>query len=140
MAELAPDRSLADQPTARRAVKPKGAANSAAALLAAAVAATLASMCCVLPLLFAIAGISGAWISQLRWFAPYSNVLILTSIGLLGLVALRLFKIAPNVGQACDIGNVECQNTNTAVRRWFWLVVLLTLIPVLVPLLAPMFY
>ena len=138
MAEVAPDPSLTAG--TRPAGQASGAASSATALLAAAAAALLASSCCVLPLVLALVGISGAWISQLRWFAPYSSALIIASVALLAVVGVRLYRTPPEGGPACGTDTEECENTGAAVRRWFWLVALLTLMPILVPLLAPMFY
>ena len=48
-------------------------------------AGLLASACCILPLAFAVAGISGAWIARLTALAPYQPyflVLAAVSIGL----------------------------------------------------------
>jgi mercuric ion transport protein len=100
----------------------------------------LASTCCVLPLLLVLLGISGAWIGQLRWFEPYSTALMVLAIGSLGLAAWRVFRSAPDGGDTCTAGDTQCRKVHVAARRWFWLVALLTLIPLLVPLAAPLFY
>ncbi|MCD6734938.1 MAG: mercuric transport protein [Burkholderiaceae bacterium] len=113
---------------------------SAPALFAAGVAAVLASTCCVAPLLLAVIGISGAWLSRLHWLAPYSTPLVLMAVALLGVAGWRLYRRAPADGQACSADGATLCAVNVAARRWFWLVVLLTLIPVLVPLAAPLFY
>ncbi|MBK7000304.1 MAG: mercuric transport protein [Rhodoferax sp.] len=107
--------------------------NTTPALALAAIAALLASTCCVLPLLLVLLGISGAWIGQLRWFEPYSTALMVLAIGSLSLAAWRLFR-------SCNANGMECRKVHVAARRWFWLVALLTLIPLLVPLAAPLFY
>ena len=113
---------------------------SALALALAGVAALLASACCVLPLLLAVLGISGAWISQMRGLQPYSTGLMALACVALGLAAWRLFRSAPQAGRLCNAGDEACRNINATARRWFWLVAMLTLIPMLVPLVAPMFY
>jgi mercuric ion transport protein len=100
----------------------------------------LASVCCVFPLLLAVAGISGAWISQLHWLKPYSNGLMLLAVASLSLAAWRVFRTAPRTDRVCDAENAACRKTNSTARRWFWLVMVLTLIPLLVPLAAPFFY
>jgi mercuric ion transport protein len=114
----------------------------APALALAALAALLASGCCVLPLVLAVVGISGAWISQLRVLQPYSNSLIAVAVLALGVAAWRIFRPAVygSTADVCDVQGVSCRASNKAARRWFWLVALLALMPVLVPLLAPLLY
>lgn len=115
--------------------------SSAPALTLAGLAALLASGCCVLPLVLALAGISGAWTSQLRVLAPFSNGLIALAVACITMAGWRIFRgsrsaaACPADGQAMD-----CSTGNTVARRWFWLVALLTLVPLLAPLLAPLFY
>lgn len=117
---------------------PEATSPCAPALTLAGLAALLASACCVLPLVLALVGISGAWISQLRWLQPYSNGMMALAMGALGLAAWRIFR--PQAMPACDADGIDCRTRNAAARRWFWLVALLTLIPLLTPVLAPLFY
>ena len=119
---------------------PTARGSSAPVLALAGFAALLASACCVLPLLLAVLGISGAWISQMRGLQPYSTGLMALACASLGLAAWRLFRSAPQAGRACSAGDESCRKVNATARRWFWLVAMLTLIPMLVPLAAPMFY
>ena len=123
-----------------RARNPLTWGSSKPALTLAAIAAVLASGCCVLPLLFAIIGVSGAWISRLRWLEPYSMGLTVVAVGALCLAAWHLFSANARVAQSCATGDSACTTVNTQARRWFWLVCVLTLIPILVPLAAPLFY
>ena len=116
------------------------AASSAPALTLAGLAALLASTCCVLPLVFALVGISGAWIAQLRVMQPWSVPLTVLAFALLGFAAWRLYRPAAAGGATCDADNRACVQANATARRWFWLVAVLTLVPVLVPLAAPLFY
>ena len=104
-------------------------------LALAGLAALLASSCCVLPLALALLGVSGAWMSRLRVLEPYSAALIALSFAALAWAAWRLFRPAA----ACAPDDA-CSTTQSATRRWFWLVALLALVPVIVPLLAPFFY
>jgi mercuric ion transport protein len=118
----------------------------APALALAALAALLASSCCVLPLLLALIGISGTWTSQLRMLQPYSNVLLGLAASALALAGWRIFRrqspdgSAADAAAACEAQGLACHTSNRAARRWFWLVVLLALVPLLVPLLAPWWF
>ena len=119
---------------------PASSAGSGPVLTLAALAALLASGCCVLPLALVLVGVSGAWISQLHRLAPFSSWLAALALGTLGLAAWRLFRPARAITACADGGDVPCRNASGAVRRWFWVVAVLTLIPLLVPLAAPLFY
>ena len=112
--------------------------SSTRALTTAGFAALLASACCVLPLALALVGISGAWISRLRWLEPYSTALIVLAVAALGIAAWRIFR--PAADGACNADGSRCRSVSVTARRWFWLVALITLIPLLVPLAAPWFY
>jgi mercuric ion transport protein len=113
---------------------------SAPVLTLAAVAALLASACCVLPLLLAVLGISGAWISRLRCLEPYSGALMALAMAALGLAAWRIFRLEAQAQRACAAGDGACRTINATARRWFWLIAILTLIPLMVSLAAPLFY
>jgi mercuric ion transport protein len=113
-------------------------ARSAPVLTLAGIAALLSSACCVMPLVFAIVGISGAWIGQLRLLAPFSVPLSVLAVGALAFAGYTLYRPS---ARACDIeGSADCRTVSKAARRWFWLVVVLTLVPLVVPLAAPLFY
>ena len=111
---------------------------SAPALAVAGIAALLASGCCVAPLLLALAGVSGTWIAQLRRIGPYSPWLIGLSVAALALSGWRLFRRPDD--RACDAQGDACRQVNGAARRWFWFVAALALVPMVVPLVAPLFY
>jgi mercuric ion transport protein len=114
--------------------------SSAPALTLAGIAALLASTCCVLPLVFALVGISGAWIVHMRVLEPYSPALIVLALVSLGLAGWRLYRPLPAALGTCTVDVDACRQANGAARRWFWLVAVLTLVPLVVPLVAPLFY
>ncbi len=116
-----------------------GAAGSAPALTVAGLAALLASGCCVMPLLLALAGVSGAWIGQLRRIEPYSPWLMGLSFVALGVAGWRLFR-RPRGDASCAIDDVACRRSNGVARRWFWVVAVGALVPLAAPLVAPWFY
>lgn len=111
----------------------------APALALAGLAALLASSCCVLPLALALAGISGAWISQLRVMEPYSDGLLALAVGALAWAAWRIYGRSVQAETVCE-ADAGCRPVSHAVRNWFWLVLLITMVPLLVPLAAPWFY
>jgi mercuric ion transport protein len=112
---------------------------SVPALALAALSALLASGCCVFPLVLALVGVSGSWIGQLRHLAPWSPWLAGLSFAALAFAAWRLYR--PSLGaRACAAEGDACGPVGRAIRRWFWLVAALALVPVLVPLAAPLFY
>jgi mercuric ion transport protein len=119
--------------------QPPAVAGSAPALTLAGIAALLSSACCVMPLVFAIVGISGAWIVQLRVLEPWSGVLSALAFAALAFAGWRLYR--PSAAAACDPADpAACRQVGAAARRWFWLVAVLTAVPLLVPLAAPLFY
>jgi len=126
-------------PAASSQREPQPAAGSAPALTVAGIAAILASGCCVVPLLLALAGISGTWISQLRRIEPYSPWLLGLSFAALGTAAWRLFR-RPSQAAACASDGIDCRQMNGVARRWFWVVAFLAIVPLAVPLVAPWFY
>jgi mercuric ion transport protein len=126
-------------PAASSSPDPRSTAGSASALTLAGVAALLASGCCVAPLLLALAGVSGAWIVQLRRIEPYSPWLMALSLLALAVAGWRLFRGASDAA-ACDVDDAACRRVNGAARRWFWAVALLALVPLAAPLVAPWFY
>jgi len=111
----------------------------ASALALAGLAALLASGCCVVPLALALAGISGAWISQLRVMEPYSNGLLVLAFGALAWAAWRIYGRSVPAAGVCETG-AACQTVSRSVRPWFWLVLVTALLPLLVPRAAPWFY
>jgi len=117
----------------------QSAGGTAPALTLAGIAALLSSACCVMPLAFAIVGISGAWIGQLRVLQPWSVPLSVLALLALGLAGWRLYS--PAAAGACDTADpAACRRVGSAARRWFWVVAVLTLVPMVVPLAAPLFY
>ena len=116
----------------------EGKRSTAPALTLAGLAALLASSCCVLPLAFALVGISGAWMVHMRVLEPYAPVLLGVALACLAFAAWRLYRPVRGEEAVCRDGT--CPPAVGVARRWFWLVAVLTLIPLLVPLVAPLFY
>jgi mercuric ion transport protein len=119
------------------------------ALWLAGFAALLASSCCLLPLVLVLIGISGTWIAQLTLLRPFSPWLEALALAALGLAAWRIYGpgvrsiagAAASSQAACDGDPAAlCAATRPALRAWFWMVALLTVLPLATTLLAPLFY
>ncbi|MGB3069847.1 MAG: mercuric transporter MerT family protein [Ottowia sp.] len=106
-------------------------------LAVAGLAALLASTCCVVPLVLAIIGVSGVWIGQLTRMAPYSYSFTALAVLALAVAGWLIWRPATQEAMACDM---SCRKRTLAARRWFWGLVVLTLIPLAVRQLAPLFY
>jgi len=106
-------------------------------LVAGVLAAVGASVCCVLPLVLLMLGISGTWISSLTAMEPFRPVFIALTVLFLGLAARKLYSTP----KACEAGTV-CANPAVQRRQRviFWVVALLLLGLLAVPMIAPFFY
>lgn len=82
------------------------------ALLGAWIAAIGASVCCVVPLLLALLGVSGAWIAHLTALEPWRPWLIAATLASLALAHLALYRASPH----CGIGG-ECMDRRLLRRR-----------------------
>jgi mercuric ion transport protein len=102
------------------------------------IAALLASTCCVVPLVLAIVGVSGAWIGQLHRMEPYSYPLTAVAAVSLVLAGWRIWRPASQEEMQCDLD--ACRQRYASARRWFWALALLTLMPILVRQGAHFFY
>jgi mercuric ion transport protein len=127
---------------------PARAPRSASLLALAGSAALLASSCCVLPLVLVLVGVSGAWIGQLTRLAPYSPFLDATAIAALAVAAWRIYyrpvhrsdDAGAASGSCAGAATAACIGVGRAARIGFWIVAALTLMPIVVALLAPLFY
>jgi mercuric ion transport protein len=114
--------------------------HSRAALVTAAVASLLASSCCLLPLVLASVGLTGAWLSHLRVLQPYSPFLIgiaIAALALSGRSESGFTLFSSRSGTTCPVDGVK---PRALYRLMFWLVAALTLLLLITPLVAPWFY
>jgi copper chaperone CopZ len=65
-------------------------------LIGAFLTAITASVCCVVPLLLVGLGISGAWVSNLKFFEPYRPIFIIITLILLGFAFYRIYRKPQN--------------------------------------------
>ena len=113
------------------------AKSSMPAILGASLAAIGASICCVVPLVLVLLGISGAWIGNLTALEPYRPIFIGVALVALFFAWRRIFRparaCAPD--DACAVPQVR-----TAYKVIFWIVTALVLIALVFPYLMPLFY
>ncbi|MBG9387701.1 mercuric transporter MerT family protein [Caenimonas aquaedulcis] len=118
------------EPSARNTTRP---------LAIAGIAALLASTCCVVPLVFALVGVSGAWIAHLRRMEPYSGALTALAAVALMTAGWRLYGAQRRAAVACE-DPATCGPAKTAARWMFWVLVGLTLLPIVAQYTAHYFY
>lgn len=103
--------------------------------LAAGIAATT---CCVLPMVFLWAGISGAWIANLTAFSSYHTVFICISLILLATSYYFIYR--RNDGE-CEEGEVCAKPLpSTLVKSTFWITAIIICIAAFFPYLVSYYY
>lgn len=111
--------------------------SKSAALTVGGLAAILGSTCCLGPLLLIAIGFSGAWIANLAKLEPYRPIFI-------GIASIAMFfgwREIYRPATQCNPGDVcALPPTKRLYKVLFWIVVVLVLIALSFPYLAPLFY
>lgn len=107
------------------------------ALLAGAVSAILASTCCLGPLVLLTLGFSGAWIGNLTALEPYRPIFIGVALVALFFAGRRIWRpeAACAPGEVCAVPQVK-----RGYKLLFGAVLVLVLIALVFPYIAPWFY
>ena len=107
------------------------------ALLTGGVAAILASACCLGPLVLLAIGVSGAWIGNLAALEPYRPVFIVVASAALVVAGRRIWRAqgACASREVCAVPQVR-----RVQRVLFSVVVVLVLLALAFPYVAPWFY
>lgn len=97
-----------------------------------------ASACCVLPLLFVMLGVSGAWIGTLTALEPYKPYVATVALGLIGLGFWRVyFRPRP----VCENGKpCGTRESMLVTKSALWVGTVLTLLAVTVNWWARLLY
>ncbi|CAN5648185.1 mercuric transport protein MerT [soil metagenome] len=107
------------------------------AVYAGGLAAILASTCCLGPLVLLMLGFSGAWIGNLTALEPYRPLFVVTAVVALIFAYRQIFR----PGAACAPGEVcAVPRVRATYKALFGLTVVLILIAISFPLVAPLFY
>ena len=102
------------------------------------VGAILASSCCVLPLIFVLVGVSGAWIGNLTALEPYKNWF--AAIALLN-IGYGFWRVYFQPSAACADGSVcATGQPRNATKVALWLGLLLVIVALTTDWWAPLFY
>ncbi|MCR4374576.1 MAG: mercuric ion transporter MerT [Acidobacteria bacterium] len=107
------------------------------ALYAGGLAAILASTCCLGPLVLLMLGFSGAWIGNLTALEPFRPYFIVAAVAALFFAYRQIFRpaVACTPGEVCAVPQVR-----TTYKALFGLVVVLILVALGYPFVAPLFY
>ena len=100
-------------------------------------AAILASTCCLGPLVLIALGFSGAWIGNLTVLEPYRPLLVAVALIALFFAWRRIYRPSEKClpGEVCAL-----PQTRHLYKILFWAVVVLALIALAFPYVAPFFY
>ena len=99
--------------------------------------ALAASSCCILPLVLTIAGLSGAWMANLRALAPYQPIFIAMTIAILGYGFYLVYwkpKTATANGAVCARPIVP----NKLVKSTLWISSLIVILAISFPYWFPL--
>ncbi len=107
------------------------------ALLTGGLAASLASTCCLGPLVLITLGVSGAWIGNLPLLEPYRPIFIGAAVVALFFAYRRIWRPAAacEPGQVCALPQVK-----HSYRALFWIMVAIVIVALGFPLITPWFY
>lgn len=100
--------------------------------------AVLASSCCIVPLLLALAGVSGAWIGTLTRLEPYKPYFAIVTLGLIGAGFWHVYlKPKP----ACEEGSYCARPASSRLTKAaLWTATVIVLLALTVSWWAPLFY
>jgi len=95
------------------------------------IGAIVASSCCVIPLVLALLGVSGAWMSNLRAMAPYQPYFIAMTAVFIG---FGFYRVYWKPRQVCDVG-AACARPlpSRLVKSGLWIGMVLVLIALTFP-------
>jgi mercuric ion transport protein len=91
-----------------------------------------------MPLILVSAGLSGAWLSNLRVLQPYSPILIGIAIAALVLAGRSLFRSAGPC--RADGKAFQGSRPRSFHKTIFWAIAALTVVLLVTPVVAPWFY
>ena len=107
-------------------------------LIGGVIAAIAASLCCVGPLVLVMLGIGGAWVANLTVLEPFRPYFLGAAIIALFFAWKKIYRAPAAV---CTPGSLcATPQTNRIYKVLFWMVVVLVVLALVFPYLAPLFY
>jgi mercuric ion transport protein len=103
-------------------MEPNRAKSPSPAIAVAILAAVGASVCCVLPLLLVLLGVSGAWMANLTALEVWRPWFIAATAVSLGLAFWILYRPQPSCGTDGECVDPQARKRR---RRWLWLATVL---------------
>jgi mercuric ion transport protein len=91
-----------------------------------------------MPLILVSAGLSGAWLSNLRVLEPYSPIFIGIAVTALALAGHSLFRSAAPC--RVEAGVLQSSRPRSFHKAIFWVIAALTVVLLVTPVVAPWFY
>lgn len=101
---------------------------------AGAIGAILASSCCILPLVFLMLGVSGAWIGNLTVLEPYKDYFAVITLVFLG---LGFWHVYFKPRQECEEGYCATPKSDRVIKTILWVSTALVLLALTVDFWAP---
>lgn len=108
-------------------------------LIGGVIAAIAASLCCIGPLVLVMLGIGGAWVGNLSLLEPFRPYFLGGAIIALYFAWKKIYR-AP-AAAVCTPGSLcAMPQTNKVYKVLFWVVVVLVVLAIAFPYIAPLFY
>ncbi|WP_417461179.1 mercuric transporter MerT family protein [Kordiimonas sp.] len=98
------------------------------------IGAILASSCCILPFVFLMLGVSGAWIGNLTVLEPYKDYFAAVTLVFLGVGFWQVY-IKPK--KQCDEGYCATAKSDRIIKIILWVSTALVLLALTVDVWAP---
>ncbi len=108
-------------------------------LIGGVIAAIAASLCCVGPLVLVMFGIGGAWVANLAKLEPFRPYFLGAAIIALFFAWEKIYH-TPTVTNCTPGSLCALPQTNRVYKFLFWVVVVLVVLAIAFPYIAPLFY
>ena len=100
--------------------------------------AVLASSCCIVPLLLALVGVSGAWIGTLTKLEPYRPYFAIATVGM---IAAGFWHVYFKPKPACEEGSYCARPASSRLTKTvLWTATVIVLLAITIGWWAPWFY
>jgi len=98
------------------------------------IGAILASSCCILPFVFLMLGVSGAWIGNLTVLEPYKNYFAAATLIFLG---VGFWQVYVKPKKQCEEGYCATPKSDRVIKIILWVSTVLVLLALTIDFWAP---